>query len=105
MPYTRELVQPLRVAFRRWEVRAEEGSPVIGWLQEHRIGRSSTLFIEATATDPFGDVVDLESSPDWDDRLQAVLRFHEYPERELGRHWRPLQSRLGAYLAWLDRAR
>ena len=68
-----------RTALPRWEVSAE--AIIIGWVQEHRIGRSTVIFYKAFGIHPeTHQIVNLENSTDRDERVRIILEFHERPE-------------------------
>ena len=62
----------------KWEVRL--GSTLIGWKEAHKIGSASATFYFAygvmAGTD---ETVDLESSIEFDERVDLLQRFHAHP--------------------------
>lgn len=71
----------------RWEVLV--GGEVVGWLSARKIGKASRTFYAASGPAPDGQVVELESSTVFSERVEAVVRFHDDPAGQLGRHWHP----------------
>jgi hypothetical protein len=70
-----------------WEV-SIDGS-VVGWIRQHKIGRAISTFYNATAIyPPTGQLVNLENSIDFDERLAVIVAFVEDPERFRGVHFR-----------------
>jgi hypothetical protein len=70
----------------RWELSDDSGRPV-AWIEAHRIGGASALFFHLTALHPAtGQLVDLERSADFDERVAAAERFLREPEA-FSQHW------------------
>ena len=69
----------------RWELTRE--GQIVGWIQEIQIGRATRHFFKATGIDPEnGNHVNLETSTNFDDRVQAVNNFQNHPEQSAHRH-------------------
>lgn len=69
-----------------WEV--TDGRGAAGWLVEKHLGtKSKNVFYHATALHPeTGERVDIESSTDFNEMLQAIAAFRADPESSV--HWR-----------------
>ena len=67
-----------RTALPRWEVSLD--GVVLGWVQQQKIGRSSSVFYKATGIHPVtGAHVNLENSIDFEERCETVVDFHRRP--------------------------
>ncbi len=73
LPSTRRRREPPR-----WEVRL--GATVIGWIEARKVGNASATFYFAEGVHPVtGVVYRLESSTEFDERLDLLRRFHADP--------------------------
>ena len=62
----------------RWEVRL--GSTVIGWIEARKIGSASATFYFAYGVlRTTGETINLESSIEFDERVDLLRRFHADP--------------------------
>ena len=83
---TRRFQKPL------WDV--YDGRTLLGYVRQHTIGHSSSMFYKAVAIHPTtGEYVTLESSTDRDERVAKILHFRENPEAYRGIHWHPRAPR------------
>lgn len=75
-----------------WEISRDH--QVIGWVREWHASTSSRPFYSAIGIDPDnGNRVNLESSGDRDERIQAVHEFHDHPEASPHRRLRFIPRR------------
>lgn len=80
----------------RWEISV--GGVVVGWIDEHHLRGTSSVFYFATGIHPEnGKEYRLESSVDFEDRIRVLREFHRDPmtsRQHLG---------LGLMPEWKDR--
>jgi len=81
----RLMIPESRTALPRHEVSLD--GVVIGWVQFHRIGRSTRDFYKAHGIHPGnGKIVNLENHPSMEEAVRTLEEFHEYPDR-FSRHF------------------
>ncbi|TBN57900.1 hypothetical protein EYE40_11120 [Glaciihabitans arcticus] len=72
-----------------WELR-DDGGRLVGWVRQHVIRGSSSVFYKAIGVHPqTGEHVTLESSTDREERFACILSFLANPESVRGVHWHP----------------
>lgn len=82
------LIHPTRRNERpSWEISVD--GRVVGWVHEHMIGRSSTVFYKAIGIAPGGAHINLENSPDRRLQVATVVAFDLDPDLWKGIHWHP----------------
>ena len=96
MADVRKMLPRKRRDLPEWEV--SDGGQVLGWIKEWHATTTRTVFYRATAIHPTnGRHVGLESSPDFENRVQVIVDFHNDPAtgrahyRELPRTTPPAQ--------------
>ena len=89
----REVLPQRRFQRPLWELLDERGR-LVGWVREHVIRGSSSVFYKAIGVHPgTGEHVTLESSTDRQERIDCILRFVADPEPFRGVHWHPRPGR------------
>jgi hypothetical protein len=72
-----------------WEITGDDGQ-LVGWVREHTVGRSSSIFYRAIGVHPTTrEHVTLESSTDLQERIAKAIDFHRDPDGYRGLHWHP----------------
>ena len=89
----REMLPDRRNAPPRWEVSV--GDDVVGWVERRALRGAKLPFYAASGKHPrTGDVVSLELSADFDERVGAIVAFWADPmssAQHLPRHLRDMQ--------------